>query len=213
MTNLHKLYGVAACGLALLAAAPLSFGQASDETEGVIGKRYVSANAFLDDIRDYSDNGYGGTVGVNYPVYQGIDLGGGLGYETVKGDGFDIKQNSIQGGATFYNRESGYTPFFSAGLGYAWDKIDVSVPAPGFNDRDENAFYALSAGVEFPFAPATVGLVELAYVDGFDSDIDSSWQLSLGVNHWFTKRFALHGNVNIVEDDAVVLSVGVRFAF
>jgi len=213
MITTKQLIGAAALGLATFVTSSSAIAQADADSEssGLIGKRYAGADFLLKDFRDIADNGNGGTLVLNQPVSDVVDLSGSYSFNQVNGDSIDLTQNTLELGAVYYSQLDGYKPFMSAGLGYGWDKRKF--PAPIQGDNDEGFFYSIGLGVEVPLTDKTAAIGEFSYQDGTNSDVEDSWGLEVGVNHWLTEKFALKASVYVVEDDSVSFRIGARFAF
>lgn len=213
MITTKQLIGAAALGLATFVTSSSAIAQAvaDSESSGLIGKRYAGADFLMKNFRDFADNGYGGTLLVNQPVSEVVDLTGSYSFSQVNGDWTDLTQNALELGAVYYSQLDGYKPFMSAGLGYGWDKWKF--PAPIKGDNDEGFFYSIGLGVEVPLTDKTAAIGEFSYQDGADSDVEDSWGLEVGINHWVTDKVALKASVYIVEDDSVTFRIGARFAF
>ncbi len=213
MITTKQLIGAAALGLATFVTSS-AIAQTVVDTEssaGLIGKRYVGADFLIKDFRDIADNGYGGTVLINQPISDVVDLTGSFSFNQVDGKSTELTQNALQVGAVYYAEKDGYKPFMSASLGYGWDQWKF--PAPIQGDNDEGFLFGIGAGVEVPLTDKTAAIGEISYRDGTDSNMEDAWGLELGVNHWFTEKVAIKASAYIVEDDSVTFRIGARFAF
>lgn len=212
MITTKQLIGAAALGLAtFVTSSAIAQTVADSESPGLIGKRYAGADFLMKDFRDLADNGYGGTLLLNQPVSDVVDLTGSYSFNQVNGGSTDLTQNALNLGAVYYSQFDGYKPFMSAGLGYGWDQWKF--PAPIQGDNDEGFFYSIGLGVEVPLTDKTAAIGELSYQDGVDSAKENSFGLEVGINHWVNEKFAVKASAYIVEDDAVSFRIGARFAF
>jgi hypothetical protein len=213
MITTKQLIGAAALGLASFVTTTSVFAQPVEDSgsSGLIGKRYVGADFVTKDYRDLNDNGYGGSLLVNQPVSDVVDISGRFSYTQLDNKSADLTQTAFEVGTVFYTEKDGYKPFMSASLGYGWDEIDY--PAPLRSQNEEGFIFSVGAGVEVPLTDKTAAIGEFSYRDGTDSNTEDSWGLELGLNHWVTEKIALKGSVYIVEDDSVTFRIGARLGF
>ena len=212
MITTKALLGTATLGLAtLVSSSAIAQSVVDTDSAGLIGKQYVGVDLFLEDFRDLPDNGTGVALSYNKPVSEVLDLSATLSMAQVDSNTIDLSSNALEGAAVYYSRLEGYTPFVFGALGYEWNEIDLPGNLP--DDKDEGFFYRVGFGVEIPLADKTAAVVKLSYSDGVDSGAEDSFGGEVGINHWFTSKFAVNGSILVVEDDSVSFRIGARFAF
>ncbi len=198
--------------LALAAGAALSvsaFAQTPAESDfGLLGKRYASGDVSYIDYRDVDANGFGVDLGVNLPVYTGIDVN--LGYSFLDASGSnvaDVTGHAIGAEAIFYSKDSSsFTPYVGLGLSHQWLDVD------GFGNESDVA-WAARIGAEFPIVGKTSGDIGVGYTDTFDSGDDGATIIYGEIKHAFTEKITGVVGISSIDNDAIVLHAGVRFRF
>lgn len=197
--------------LTLAACASLSvsaFAQEPAKSDfGLSGKRYVGVDLARSDYRDNDADGLGIGLGVNLPVYEGIDLSFGYSFSDLDYGSIDARGHAIGATAIFYSKEiASFTPYFAAGIGSQWLKVDGG-------GSDSDAFWDAGIGAEFPIAGKTSGDIGVSYGDTFDSGDEGETTIYGAINHALTDKLTLQVGIASIENDVIVIHAGARLRF
>ncbi len=198
--------------LTLAACASLSvsaFAQEPAKSDfGLIGKRYAGGDVNYTDYRDVDLSGLGLGLSVNLPVYSNIDLNFGYGFSNLDSDNnSDTTGHVIGGEALFYSKDSSaFTPYLAAGLASQWLDVDNG-------DNSSDLVWHARVGAEFPIAGKTSGDIGVGFRDTFDSGDEGQTIIYGEIHHAFTDKITGVVGLSSIENDAIVLSAGVRFRF
>lgn len=223
--NLPKTITLA---LGVLAAATVSHSQvtpgvptASDM--GLLGKRYAEISIGQFNPHGISDHGFVGDASVNIPMGPSIDVGFSYSYTRANlGLGGPVtlrsRDHTLGASSTYYTSFGNMRPFAGAAVGYQWsrDRFTLGGPRP-FEDRDDEALWALGIGVEIPLGTVTL-TPNITYQDGFGDDAASGFTYGAEAHMWFTS--AVGGFVEATFSDPTgggtqgwIYKIGARLRF
>ncbi|MBI5382572.1 MAG: hypothetical protein HZA31_11785 [Opitutae bacterium] len=205
ITSKHVLFGAVLAGCAVLSSGT-AFAQMQ---AGLLGKQYVQAAYFTEDIRKPSniDNGNGASFGVNLPLMPNVDLGLGGYYESISTNDFTNKR--LTATVTGYQEVNGFKPFIDVSLASDWQSSSYR----GVDYSKTTGVYALGVGVEAPVSDNTALFGRIAYNKYFNGMTSRYYTYAFGFNHWFTPKVAGMASVSFWENDSVTYSVGLGYRF
>jgi hypothetical protein len=181
------------------------FPKGDEDSQGVIGKRYVEAGFDLQNVQHTSHNAYDANISANIPIIKGIDISGGYSYGWYDRKPLHQDYNDIGTSVKLYKAiEDGVKPFISAGLGYSWfnEKLDSGwyFTGNGKNSYSHNsATWGASAGVEFPYKWISV-TPRIGYSDDFSTTSKSTqaWRYGVTASSWITSKIGIYGEAAYV---------------
>lgn len=159
-----------------------------------------------------------------------------LGYVSSEIDDLDVDGNGfgLRGSYAFTDTFHGFASYtdqdydfnvgvsqFEVGAGMNWELtpkldfvgtlsyLDASIDVPGFGSVDDNGL-ALGAGVRGLVTEVLELRGGLKYVDFDDAGSDTTF--GVGARYYFTKQFALGGDIDF-NDDGTSYTLGARFDF
>ncbi len=193
-----------------LAAATTAFAQ-SDATAsasssasasaGLLGKRYVEAQAFLIDYQNFEDNGFGVGAAVNVPVTANVDVGAWFQHNWTEGDQGDNFQD-LALYVTGYCEHGDLRPFATASIAYEWWSVS------------DDFWYQLDVGAEYTISDQLSVSARVGWFDYFSSDWDNgAFLVSTRANYWVTPTIATSLTVGYVEGGTWNYGVAAVFTF
>jgi hypothetical protein len=167
--------------LALAALTTPAFVQAAApaaQGSGLLGTRYVEAQAFVVDYQNFEDNDFAVGTTVNLPVTSCLDVGASFEHTWMEGDETENFQD-LSAYATLHTSMGSLRPFARAELGYEWWYVS------------DDPYYAASIGAEC----SVTDRLSVSASAGWSEFLAEDWNgggfsASARANFWFTDTFA-----------------------
>ena len=205
----------AAASGATAATAPVTTPEAKDADAWVLGRSYIQVDGTLEKFNTTSQSATGASpgVGLNLPLGDYFDYGLHYAYEHAANSAFKLNDNTVETGFTGYDKLSGFAPFVTADVGYAWDR-STHTSAPS---RFDHALYDVGAGVEIPVSKETSLRAWVAHDSSFRRPHQNDWTYNLGANAWFNNLIGTFIGAGwksgyLGSHDSVAYTAGLRFS-
>jgi hypothetical protein len=101
------------------------------------------------------------------------------------------------------------TPYALIGIGNIWQSVTIE----GDKISEDEAVYALGAGIEAPIGDRTALDFRATYYKYASDDLGHYWIYGASLNHWFSDRIGATLAANFRESDSTIFSLGIALRF
>ena len=186
-------------------------GQAVSPATGTLGQRLVEVSAGLGSYDNQSRPEYHGSLAVQLPILQHVDIGAGYGYADLRqelyGGVFAFRTEAQSAGisTTLHGAYGGLRPFLSGSAFRQWTKQTVSyagIAIPGDFDRTDD-YWSAAIGTEISIRRFCLTPL-LEYTDRFRRDWWESpktgmYLYAIEGHVWLSRHVGVFGRVSYLD--------------
>jgi hypothetical protein len=177
---------------------------------GFLGKRYVGASLFAENVRQQNvPNGNGLEFSGNIPLNSFLDAGVKTSFEKFSEDNLRITDQRITGSVVGYADLENYKPFAEVSLTNTAQTSTFS----GLKYKNNESFSSFGAGIEAPVSRSSSIFGLITYNRYFNRNLDSYWTYKFGLNTWLTPKLGAVIAVSFWESESTTYSLGLMYRF